>query len=133
MTEYAHVATLPIGAPSGSDRLVSTRIKGVSVALPCYEWCVTDHHVEDHAFIEDFNHSGREVAVTLAHGSATEQILSAHVFAYPHTSESDARVAVENDGEYVELTATQAEAFADDLITAASRIRLMARVIDGGA
>lgn len=125
------VTAMPGGLPSGSDRLVSTRINGVTVALPCFDWCVALHHSEDNRFVEDFNHVGEAVEVTVPRKSGEpEQLFTAQLFAYPH-SDVDTKVSVDLGGECFELDAEQTEFLADQLVTAASRLRGLARTIGG--
>ena len=121
------------GFPSGSDRLVSTRIRGVLVALPCFDWCVEGegHHGEDHFHVEDFTHVGEAVEVALPTG---EELFSARLMASPHCGTGDTKVAVDYDGASAELgDPAEIEALADRLVSAASRLRGMARRIGGAA
>lgn len=110
------------GFPPGSDRLVSTRINGVTVALPCFDWCTASHHGEDTRFVEDFNHTGEPVEVTTPAG---DLIFSAQLTSYPHCG-TGTKLGVDYDGYSDELDAAQAEQLADRLIAVASRIRHMA-------
>lgn len=115
------------GFPQGSDRLVSTRIKGVTVALPCFDWCEIDHHTQDHQFVEDFSHASEAIDITSPRG---EEIFSARMIAYPHC-EVGTKVAVDYDGTSVEYGAAQVEDLADQLISVASKLRGLARQIAG--
>lgn len=121
-------ADLPTsGFPQGSDRLTSTHIKGITVALPCFAWCRESHHEQDHFHVEDFTHVGEAVEVTLSSG---EELFSARLISFPHC-EVGTKVAVDFDGESAEYNATQVEALADQLISAASQLRGLARQIGG--
>lgn len=123
------------GFPQGSDRLVSTRIKGVTVALPCFDWCEESHHEQDHRFVEDFSHAGRSVEVALPRKSGElEQLFIAQLFAYPHAGDGEGtKVSVDLGGECFELDQAGVEDLADQLITVASKLRGMARTIGGAA
>lgn len=117
------------GFPSGSDRLVSTRINGVLVALPCFGWCTEVHGGQDHRFVEDFHHASEPAAVSVPRPSgAAEEVFSAQVVAYPHCG-VDMKVSVDVGGDCLELDPGQADAFADDLIRTASRVRAMAAIV----
>lgn len=122
------VTSMPEGLPAGSDRLASTHIRGVLVALPCFSWCVATHHDEDHSHVEDFNHHGEAVEVTLSNG---QELISARLMASPHCGTGDTKVAVDYEGDSAELDATGVENLADQLITAASKLRGLSRVIGG--
>lgn len=115
------------GLPLGSDRLESTHIRGVLVALPCFDWCVSDHHAEDNAFVEDFNHASAPVEVKLPNG---DELFSARLTSYPHLGVAP-KVAVDYADECTELDAAQVEALADRFISAASQLRGLARQIGG--
>lgn len=121
------------GFPQGSDRLVSTRINGVTVALPCFDWCVASHHSEDHRFVEDFNHVGESVEVTVPRQSGSvEQLFIAQLFAYPHAGDGQGtKVSVDLGGDCYELDLDGVDSLADQLITAASKLRGLGRTIGG--
>lgn len=122
------MTTVPMpvsGFPPGSDRLVSTRINGVIVALPCFDWCTSAHHGEDTRFVEDFNHAGEPIEVTTPAG---DHILSAQLTSYPHSA-TGTKIGIDYDGNCDELDRAAAEQLADRLIAAASRIRHMATTL----
>ena len=117
------------GFPSGSDRLVSTRINGVLAALPCFGWCVESHHVQNHRFVEDFSHTSDSADVTVPRLSGRREVFSARVLAWPHSGTAPTVVVDSADDECAELDADQADAFADELIRTASRVRAMAAIV----
>jgi hypothetical protein len=119
--------SVPVASGASGDRNVASRIKGVAVTLPCPSWCTQNHGLENHLFLEDFNHSGDRTDAELPNG---EELFSAQLFSYPHCSVGS-KVAIDDGETSFELTAEQAEIFADQLVTIASRIRGMARTIGG--
>lgn len=128
------IVSAPVpGIPSGSDRLVSTRIKGVAVALPCFSWCKESHQEQDYQFVEDFSHVGESVEVTVPRKSGDlEQLFIAQLFAYPHAGDGEGtKVSVDLGGECYELDQAGVDRLADQLITAASKLRGLGRTIGG--
>lgn len=119
--------SMPTASGAPGDRSVASRIKGVAVTLPCPNWCTQNHGLENHLFLEDFSHASDAVEVFLPDG---DELFSARMISFPHC-EVGTKVAVDYDGTSVELTAAEVEALADELITAASRLRGLARTIGG--
>ena len=119
--------SMPIASGASGDRRVASRIKGVAVTLSCPRWCTQNHGLENHLFLEDFSHAGEPVEVTDTRG---EEILAARLVSWPHC-DVGTKVAIDFDGTSVEYDAPQAEALADQLVSAAARIRGLASVIGG--
>lgn len=130
------ILTVPVpvqGLPAGSDRMVSTRIKGIATAIPCFDWCTNTHQTEDTPLIEDVDHIGESVAVALPRESGDlEQVFTAQLFAYPHAADGEGvKVSVDFAGDCFVLDAAGVDDFADQLITVASKLRGLGRVVGG--
>lgn len=115
--------------PVSTGRLSPALVNGQRVTVECPNWCVTDHVAENERHLEDVAHRGAPADLVVPGGEPELQLLAfARLGAYSFGEDGRPFVVVGNDSEAVaELTAEQAEVFADRLERFAASVRSQAR------
>lgn len=124
--------SVPAVTPPPSTRLVAAVVRGQRIAVPCPEWCVTDHAAHDLKSLENLSHDGESFSLLVpTFGGGTERALIARLSQWPFgASETGSRpylsLEVTDDGEVANVEADAALAFADQLVAHAEQIRRLA-------
>lgn len=110
-------------------RLVPAKLQGVTVYIPCPDWCTKDHAGETLMFMDDLNHVGPAIEVTVpTFGGGTEEALDAMLVQWPHCERGRVYVSLRSPSEdCTDLTAGAASEFAEQLIAHGVALRKMAQ------
>lgn len=115
------VATLPDSAPG-----TAVVVRGT---VPCPSWCTADHAAGGPRSLENVAHSSSGAWMLAPVGvGGQETILDVFVSQYPFSDDPAPVLALDatGSGEFAELTAAQALAFADQLAAHVEQIRRLA-------
>ncbi|MFJ3878037.1 DUF6907 domain-containing protein [Streptomyces sp. NPDC090077] len=120
-----------------TTRVVPAVINGCTCFVECPSWCVIDHVSRPNRFLEDLWHSGTFAGLMApSMGRDPEVTLLARLGMDPYSRNADRRspfVNVDDGGEGLDMTPSQAFEYADNLVAFADQIRAMARTAAGVA
>jgi hypothetical protein len=117
---------------SPATRLRPALVNGSPIHLACPSWCTEDHVAANQRHLEDVAHTGENVDLVVPGGRPSVRLLAdIHLSADPFapTAEGWATVVVvDDDSDMFQLSAEEAESFADHLEAQAREIRGLAAV-----
>lgn len=117
-TQQTAVPTVTPPPPS-SPRLVAAVVCGQRIAVPCPDWCVTDHTAENLVSLKDLSHYGPQTALAVPqYSGAPERVLIAYMAQWPFAADEhrgQPYMALEacDDGDVTELRRAAVRAMAD--------------------
>lgn len=115
----AQQSPVPAVTPAPSPRLVAAVVRGQRIAVPCQDWCVTDHLAEDLTSLDDLHHYGPQTALAVPQfDGSTERILIAYLAQWPfardeHRGQPYMALEACDDGDVTELRKAAVRAMAD--------------------